>query len=158
MLQQANAVQTQQGVAASQNTQSEYHYQVDIGQLPQCPPATALALNKDGWRFTSNPLTNNCFAPALKKSPARSFSSPSQACSMWGLSMYESEAEAKDAYAKLKKSIKNIKKVIGDHLSVGQLTVDDGKCTQTGSNGHFDFHPFVNVPFTQKFHIVCQLP
>lgn len=158
MLQQSNPVQAQQSTAVPQNAQPQYHYQIDITQLPQCPPASAQALNKQGWRFTSNPFTSNCFAPALRKNPARKASSHIQACSMWALSMYESEVEAINAYEKLKKTIKNINKVIGDHLSVGQLTVNDGKCTLTSSNGHFDFHPFVNVPFHQKFQIVCPLP
>ncbi|WP_345827780.1 hypothetical protein AAGR22_12410 [Erwinia sp. HDF1-3R] len=135
-----------------------FEYDSSISNLPQCPPACAQPLNKDCWRFTLNPHTPNCFWPPARRSPMRVAKNDYEACAMWALSMYESEPEATEAYSKLKKSIKNIEKAIGDHLSHGFVTTNDGECTPPNHAGHFDFHPYVSSAFPNNFNITSKLP
>jgi hypothetical protein len=136
-----------------------YLYSQHISALvPQCPPAEATECDKECWRFTLNPITNNCFWPPKRRSPHRKASDDGEECSMWALSMYESEAQATRAYSMLAKSIKNIRKSIGDHLSRGLVTCDDGRCTPSNRRGHFDFHPYVGANFADGFRVIRALP
>jgi len=136
----------------------QFAYGTHINQIPQCPPSSAKECNKSGWRFTLNPHTPNCFWPPARRSPQRVAQNNYQACSLWALSMYETDVQATLAYAQLKKMIKNIKKAVGDHLSQGSITVDDGKCTPPDHRGHYDFHPYINSNFTSNFNVIRQLP
>lgn len=136
-----------------------YQYALHIdGLTPQCPPAIAMESNKDCWRYTFNPISDTCFWPPKRKNPVRVASSTEQECSMWALSMYESEHQAVNAYVKLSRSFKNIKKVLGDHLSAGAVTCNDGKCMPANGHGHFDFHPYMHATYSNNFNIIRALP
>lgn len=135
-----------------------YCYDASISQIPQCPPSNAKECDKDGWRFTLSPHSLSCFWPPAQRNPQRVAKSVSESCSMWALSMYETDSQAMLAYSKLKKSIRNIKKAVGDHLSQGSITTNDGKCTPPSHTGHFDFHPYINSTFTSNFAVIRKLP
>ncbi|HBY8227348.1 TPA: hypothetical protein MJF06_004812 [Klebsiella pneumoniae] len=138
---------------------AEYLYSQHISALvPQCPPAEATECDKECWRFTLNPITNNCFWPPKRRSPQRIASDDVQECSMWALSMYESDAQAIRAYTLLAKNMRNIRKAIGDHLAMGSVTCSDGKCMPANTKGHFDFHPYVNSNFANGFQVIRALP
>lgn len=138
---------------------AEYLYSQHISALvPQCPPAEAAECDKECWRFTLNPITNNCFWPPKRRSPQRIASDDAQECSMWALSMYESEAQATIAYSMLAKSMKKIRKSIGDHLARGLVTCGDGRCMPANRRGHFDFHPYVGAGFANGFQVIRALP
>nr|WP_154928901.1 hypothetical protein [Pantoea agglomerans] len=149
------AVMPIQGTNSSAKT---YCYSASISQIPQCPPANAKECDKDGWRFTLSPHTLNCFWPPARRNPQRVAKTVSASCSMWALSMYETDSQAMLAYSMLKKTVKNIKKAVGDHLSQGSITVNDGKCTPPSHNGHYDFHPYINSNFTSSFVVIRKLP
>ncbi|HED2411843.1 MULTISPECIES: hypothetical protein [Klebsiella/Raoultella group] len=136
-----------------------YQYSQQISDLaPQCPPAAATECDKECWRFTLNPITDSCFWPPKRRVPERVASDSQQECSMWALSMYESERQAVVAYAGLSKSIRNIKKAIGDHLAIGAVTCRDGKCMPPNRKGHFDFHPYLDAEFSNGFQVIRALP
>ena len=138
---------------------AEYLYSQNISALvPQCPPADATECDRECWRFTLNPISHNCFWPPKRRSPQRIASDDAQECSMWALSMYESEAQATRAYTMLAKKMKNIRKAIGDHLAVGSVTCSDGKCMPANRTGHFDFHPYVDADFANGFQVIRALP
>lgn len=137
----------------------DYQYSLHIsGLVPQCPPVNAIECDKECWRFTLNPMTDRCFWPPKRRSPQRIASDSEQECSMWALSMYESEQQASRAYVNLSKSLKNIGKTIGDHLSRGAVTCNDGKCMPANRVGHFDFHPYMDAGFANGFQVIRALP
>lgn len=140
------------------SSSKEYFYDASISQIPQCPPSSARECDKDGWRFTLCPHTPSCFWPSAVRNPKRVAKNADESCSMWALSMYETDSQATSAYSKLKKTIRNIKKAVGDHLSQGSITVDDGKCTPASHSGHFDFHPYINSTFVSSFSVIRKLP
>ncbi len=138
---------------------AQYLYSQHISMLvPQCPPAEATECDKECWRFTLDPITNSCFWPPKRRSPQRVASDDAQECSMWALSMYESEAQATRAYALLAKNMRNIRKAIGDHLASGLVTCSDGKCMPANRKGHFDFHPYADANFANGFQVKRALP
>ncbi|KGD83548.1 hypothetical protein HA47_11530 [Pantoea stewartii subsp. indologenes] len=142
-----------------QSEATEYLYSQHISALlPQCPPAEATECDKECWRFTLDPITSSCFWPPKRRSPQRVASDDAQECSMWALSMYESEAQATRAYTLLAKSMRNIKKTIGDHLASGLVTCSDGKCMPANRKGHFDFHPYADADFANGFQVMRALP
>lgn len=136
-----------------------YQYTQQISDLaPQCPPVEAAECDKECWRFTLSPITESCFWPPKRRVPERVASDSQQECSMWALSMYESERQAVVAYTGLSKSVRNIKKAIGDHLARGAITCADGKCMPPNRKGHFDFHPYLDAEFTDGFQVIRALP
>ena len=136
-----------------------YQYSQQINHLvPQCPPAEAIECDKECWRFSLNPITDSCFWPPKRRVPERVASDSQQECSMWALSMYESERQAVVAYTGLSKSVRNIKKAIGDHLARGTVSCGDGRCMPPDRKGHFDFHPYLDAEFSDGFQVIRALP
>ena len=77
--------------------------------------------------------------------------------SLLALSCFDSPSKAETFYDNLKKAFKNISTSIGDSLSEGVLTNDDGRKTMTASNGHFDFYEYVGCDLNNTFQITQQL-
>lgn len=122
----------------------------------ECPNSFASARNCTAYRFVSNPTTNNCFIPQAKKQPKRvqNESDAKKKCELWGLSMFDSLQNAEKRYNLLKKSFKNIKKTLGDHIAEGPITVSSGVCTKIAPSGHFDVYEYSSTNFRPLFRIV----
>ena len=71
--------------------------------------------------------------------------------------MYETEEKAITSYTKLSLFVKKIEKIIGSHLSMATLADNEGLCTETDSEGHFDFHVFENVDLSARFQVIKPL-
>lgn len=65
--------------------------------------------------------------------------------------MYDSERQAIHAFKRLAKSMKNIRKTIGDSLASGQLEPEHGLSTDSNNSGHFDLHPYANIDWLKTF-------
>ena len=70
--------------------------------------------------------------------------------SLLALSCFDTPSKAEIFYSNLKKAFKNISTSIGDALTEGILTNDDGRKTETANNGHFDFYEFVGCDYSQE--------
>lgn len=73
--------------------------------------------------------------------------------SLLSLSCFESAEQAESFYANLRKAIKNVANSIGDSLSEGLLTDEDGGKTRTAENGHFDFYEYESCDLNKTFQI-----
>lgn len=135
-----------------------YQYGIDEYEIPQCPPPNAESVNIVAWRWTFNPFTENCFSPLGKINPKRILSGKVDKCSCWGLSMYSNQSDAENVFKELEFTVKNARKNIGDHVSCGNILESDGVITEIESNGHFDFHPYVNIDVSSKFNPVRCIP
>ena len=60
-------------------------------------------------------------------------------------------------YKEMSKAFKNISTSIGDSLSEGKLTNEDGLKTSTGNNGHFDFYEYETCDLSKTFLITKYL-
>ena len=57
----------------------------------------------------------------------------------------------------LRKAFKNVDISIGDSLSEGILSNEDGRKTITSSNGHFDFYEYEGCDLNKSFQITKNL-
>ena len=60
-----------------------------------------------------------------------------------------------DAYTQ--KAFKNVPLTIGDSLSEGELTNEEGQRTEISNNGHFDFYEYEGCDLNQTFQITKKL-
>ena len=77
--------------------------------------------------------------------------------SLLALSCFSNSKKAETFYFNLRKAFRNISSSIGDSLSEGNLTNDDGMKTATAGNGHFDFYEFENCDLNKSFQITKKL-
>lgn len=133
-------------------------YQTEIDQLVAntgvtCPPNSAKVRKIVAWRWVFKPMTAQCFFPVAVRNPKKllQLDAPRLKCSAWGLSMHISKEHSIAAFHALEESFDRIRKVIGTHVAVGELSAAHGVATSADSYGHFDLHPKVSAPFHTTF-------
>lgn len=77
--------------------------------------------------------------------------------SLLSLSCFETAEQAKLFYTNLRKAFKNVATSVGDSLSEGCLSNEDGRKTSTADNGHFDFYEYEACDLNKTFHITMHL-
>lgn len=77
--------------------------------------------------------------------------------SLLSLSCFTTAEKAETFYTNLRKAFKNIQYSIGDSLSEGCLTNEDGRKTSTAANGHFDFYEYETCDLNKSFQITKML-
>ena len=77
--------------------------------------------------------------------------------SLLALSCFATTEKAETFYANLRKAFKNVDISIGDSLSEGILSNEDGRKTITSSNGHFDFYEYEGCDLNKSFQITKNL-
>ena len=77
--------------------------------------------------------------------------------SLLALSCFTTPEKATMFYANLRKAFRNVTVSIGDSLSEGILTDDDGMITAPTANGHFDLYEYEGCDLNKTFHITRKL-
>ncbi len=77
--------------------------------------------------------------------------------SLLALSCFTTSERAEAFYANLRKAFKHAVNSIGDSLSEGILTNDDGMMTTPSTNGHFDFYEYEGCDLNKTFHITRKI-
>lgn len=77
--------------------------------------------------------------------------------SLLSLSCFTTAEKAETFYTNLRKAFKNIQYSIGDSLSEGCQTNEDGRKTSTAANGHFDFYEYETCDLNKSFQITKML-
>lgn len=77
--------------------------------------------------------------------------------SLLALSCFTTAEKAESFYTNLRKAFKNAPISIGDSLSEGILANEDGKKTNTSTNGHFDFYEYEACNLNKTFQITKKL-
>ena len=77
--------------------------------------------------------------------------------SLLALSCFANAEKAETFYTNLLKAFKNAASSIGDSLSEGMLTNEEGKKTSTSANGHFDFYEYEACDLNKTFQITQNL-
>ena len=77
--------------------------------------------------------------------------------SLLALSCFTTAAKAEAFYTNLRKAFKNVQYSIGDSLSEGCLSDDDGRMTSATTNGHFDFYEYETCDLNKTFQITKNL-
>ena len=77
--------------------------------------------------------------------------------SLLSLSCFTTAEKAETFYTNLRKAFKNAPTSIGDSLSEGHLTNEDGRKTSTATNGHFDFYEYETCDLNKSFQVTKNL-
>lgn len=96
------------------------------------------------FRFTRKPATSDDFLPVGVKDPARGTS-----CSAFGLSLFDTLANARAKWRSLKKRI-DVASKLGDHIAELAVELSDGHCTVASDSGHFDLHEFTTTDLLRR--------
>ena len=143
--------------------ENEYKYQKQIDELIAlgCQMPTVFAPdNMSACRFAFSDDMRQNHIPQYLNNPKRMLQDIAKSkvsMSLLALSCFDTPSKAETFYENLKKAFKNISTSIGDALSEGVLTNDDGRKTMTANNGHFDFYEYVGCDFNSTFQITRQL-
>ena len=124
-----------------------------------CPPDEFLARKTLAFRWVFETMEDaRNFEPQFFKNPRRFIQkSDAEKCVAIGLSVFDSERNARLHFVALKKRIKGEALKMGTNVAFAQLHLDFGKTDLPNRTGHFTFHPFENVDLSQHFSIVSAL-
>jgi len=135
----------------------KYQEQIDdllaIGcQLPELYAPNNLSACR--FAFSEEGHTNH--VPQYMSNPKRMLQDKGKGnanISLLALSCFTTAEKAETFYTNLRKAFKNIQYSIGDSLSEGCLTNEDGKMTSAAANGHFDFYEYETCDLNKTFQI-----
>lgn len=111
-------------------------------------------------RFTFSDTKKQSHVPQYMATPKRMLQDISKSkatTSLLALSCFDTEEHAESFYTNLKKAFRHISSTIGDSLSEGILTNEDGLKTATSANGHFDFYEYEGCDLNKTFQITKDL-
>ena len=145
----------------NKNGRFKYQKQIDellaIGcQLPELYAPNNLQACR--FAFSREGYTNHI--PQYMSNPRRLLQDMDKGkanMSLLSLSCFTETEKAETFYRNLCKAFKNIQYTIGDSLSEGCLTNDDGRMTSAADNGHFDFYEYECCDLNQTFQITKTL-
>ena len=141
----------------------KYKYQKQIDELLalgcQLPELFA-PNNMDACRFVFSEEGHENHVPQYMSNPKRMLQDINKGkgnTSLLALSCFTTAEKAETFYTNLRKAFKHAPSSIGDSLSEGKLTNEDGKKTASSANGHFDFYEYEACDLNKTFHITKHL-
>ena len=143
--------------------QKKYKYQSLIDELIalgcQLPDLYA-PNNIKACRFVFSDSKHQNHIPQYMTNPKRMLQDVAKGkatTSLLSLSCFDSSTKAESFYCYLQKAFRNISNYIGDSMSEGVLTNEDGVKTKSASNGHFDFYEYEGCDLNKSFEITKNL-
>lgn len=136
-----------------------FKYAGDLEKLKNCPDKEFQPAKRIAHRFThANPPSSGCFIPIGKLNPAGNANKDDAfCCCSFALSFYDTEENARAAFAKRLQTNPNAWKRIGQFLAVGELLEADGYCSAPSGTGHFSLHEAEGCELFARFAIVSDL-
>lgn len=132
------------------------YYKAQIEKIDSCPPENYSKLDTKCYRWVFDDINNavNFKSQADKNPKVLNSKSDYEKCEYYALSFHDSINNSIRSYNELKKSIPNIRKLLGTKIAEGRLSKEDGLGSQPNKFGHFNFHHCRNHGFEKKFKIV----
>ena len=143
--------------------QKKYKYQKQIDELTAlgCQlPTLYTPDDMSACRFAFSDTTHQNHVPQYMANPKRMLQDVAKGkatTSLLALSCFTTSEKAAIFYNNLQKAFRNISNAIGDSLSEGVLTNDDGMKTASTEKGHFDFYEYEGCDLNSSFQITKQL-
>lgn len=72
----------------------------------------------------------------------------------WGLSLYDTQEQAKKKFFRMYKTNENIIKKLGNCIGEDQLNENDGISNKSNKEGHFTLLEYEGVDFEMRFNVV----
>ena len=143
----------------------EFKFKEDLAEVDKlgvcCPPEDLIEIDEfKVFRFTFDPPNEHKnHIVAAKKNPQRVLkTSGEKKCRLFGLSCFKDDQKAIHFFEEIKKNNPMIKKSLGDSLSSGILSRNDGMITLEDEWTHFDFFQYEDCDLTLRFIPLTPLP
>lgn len=124
-------------------------------------PSLSVPNDTNAYRFVFRNNIPKSYIPVYLMSPQRATKDEEKhklSTSGYALSLFNTEDNAIKKYAELSANFRNIKLIIGDSVSHGNLTNEDGLISRISpSNGHFDLYEFKECDLAQKFTLLGKI-
>lgn len=143
--------------------QKKFKYQKQIDELVAlgCQLPTLYAPNNmKACRFAFSDTKAQNHVPQYMTNPKRMLQDVAKGkatTSLLSLSCFTTTTKAESFYANLRKAFKNISTSVGDSLSEGKLSNEDGLKTASSDNGNFDFYEYEGCDLNLTFQITKNL-
>jgi len=143
--------------------EKKYKYQKQIDELLEagCKLPTLYPPNgMEACRFAFSDANHQNHVPQYMTNPKRMLQDVAKGkatTSLLSLSCFTTSEKAETFYSNLRKAFRNISVSVGDSLSEGKLSNDDGVKTVSGENGHFDFYEYEGCDLNNTFQITQKL-
>lgn len=143
--------------------QRRYKYQEQIDELTElgCQlPELYHPNNMSACRFAFDDTNRQNHIPQYMATPKRLLQDVTKGkatTSLLALSCFTTPEKAEMFFFNLQKAFRNISNAIGNSLSEGILSNDDGMKTETAGNGHFDFYEYEGCDLNCTFRITKKL-
>lgn len=139
----------------------KYQEQIDKLMAEGCQlPKLFAPNNLQACRFAFSEKGHVNHIPQYMSNPKRMLQDMSKGkanMSLISLSCFTTAEKAEKFYTNLRNAFKNVQYSIGDSLSEGCLTNDDGRMTSAAANGHFDFYEYPACDLNKTFQITKNL-
>ena len=139
----------------------KYQKQIDELLATGCQlPEFFAPNNMDACRFAFSEKGHANHVPQYMSNPKRMLQDMGKGkanISLLSLSCFTTAEKAETFYTNLRKSFKNVQYSIGDSLSEGNLSDEDGRKTSVETNGHFDFYEYETCDLNKTFQITKSL-
>lgn len=144
-------------------TNQRFKYQRELEHLEalgyEMPPLYAPG-NMEACRFASSKPGFPNHIPQYMSNPKRmlhDIASDRANTSLLALSCFDTTSKAEKFFKALLKSNQKAALSIGDSLSEGNISNQDGEVTRPAPNGHFDLYEYENCDLNKTFKITKQL-
>lgn len=130
----------------------------EAGKRGAALPSLSVPNDTNAYRFVFRNDIPKSYIPVYLLSPQRATKDEEKhklSTSGYALSLFNTEDNAVKKYAELSASFRNIRSIIGDSVSHGNLNKEDGLISRISpNNGHFDLYEFEKCDLAQKFTIL----
>lgn len=107
-------------------------------------------ITKEAFRFTFNQISDNRnFQPM-----GEIHNGLGSSCGDWALSFNDTLDQSKSSYEYLTYNRPNKYKKLGTAIARGIINEQDGICSESNTNGHFDCHVYEDTNLETRFEIV----
>lgn len=135
-----------------------YKYQAEIDALIQQGlkmPEVVKPNDLKGFRFVFSSDMSKSYLPNYIMKPQRAIMNGQRKVDVGGyaLSCFIEKDKAIKFYHLLAKNMRNIYKTIGDSISSGIVTNNDGNITAPASNGHYNLFEFPSCDLSKTFKL-----
>ena len=123
-------------------------------------PALHLPNGMSACRFAFSDTRRRSHIPQYVANPRRmlqDIGKNAATTSLLALSCFTTSERAETFYSCLRKAFKHAASTVGDSLSEGILTNDEGVMTTPSANGHFDFYEYEGCDLNKTFHITRKI-
>jgi len=131
----------------------KYQQEIQNAKLSSDCPNEGVEVSILAYRFTNEDISHaNNWEPTFIVDKIRNRPPRTDNCNAFGMSMYDSEVNAKIAFSRIPP--RNRKMMQLHYIAKGTIEKDDGLTTNINERGHFGFYQYKKTSIQENFEII----